>query len=86
MGAMDQDVTPRTSIRFPGLYYPGLAKLWFSRKVFSNFAIHGLVTSLVLIGTIMGKVGRPRMLSDFSLSRFFVNMYDLSACYIVSLS
>ena len=55
MGAIDQDVTPITATRFPGLYYPGMAKLWFSRKVFSNFAIHGLVTSLVLIGFIMGK-------------------------------
>ena len=57
MGTMDQDVTPRTATRFPGLYYPGIAKLWFSRKVFSNFAIHGLITSLVLIGFIMGKIG-----------------------------
>ena len=59
MGAMDQDVTPLTATRFPGLYYPGIAKLWFSRKVFSNFAIHGLVTSLVLIGFIMGKIRFP---------------------------
>ena len=54
LGCLDQDVAPTKAVRFPGLYYPGMAKLWFSRKVFSNFAIHGLVTSLVLVGFLMG--------------------------------
>jgi hypothetical protein len=62
LGSLDQDVLPARSIRFPGLYYPGQAKLWFSRRVFSNFAIHGLVTSLVLVGFILGN--QPRQMHD----------------------
>lgn len=55
MATLDQDLGPALAARYPALYHPGLAKLWFSRKVFSNFAIHGLVTSLILTGTCLGK-------------------------------
>ena len=55
MGSLDQDVKPTLAIRYPSLYYPGIAKLWFSRKVFSNFAIHGLVTSLIITSFALGK-------------------------------
>ena len=54
--------------RFPGLYHPGPAKLWFSRKVFSNFAIHGLITSLILVGFVMGKYRSPMLLHAFYFS------------------
>ena len=55
MGSLDQDVKPSLATRYPSLYYPGIAKLWFSRKVFSNFAIHGLVTSLIITSFALGK-------------------------------
>ena len=55
MGSLDQDVKPALAVRYPSLYYPGIAKLWFSRKVFSNFAIHGLVTSLIITSFALGK-------------------------------
>lgn len=55
MGSLDQDVRPALAVRHPSLYYPGIAKLWFSRKVFSNFAIHGLVTSLIITSFALGK-------------------------------
>jgi magnesium-transporting ATPase (P-type) len=55
LGALEQDVTPGTAVRYPGLYQPGLHRIWFSRKFFARYAIHGLATSLVLIGIIMGK-------------------------------
>jgi len=54
VGCLEQDVPPARATRFPSLYHPGQAQLWFSRRVFSNFAIHGLVTSLVLVGFVMG--------------------------------
>ena len=55
MATLDQDVSPAMATRYPALYYPGMASLWFSRKVFANFAIHGLITSLVLTGICLGK-------------------------------
>ena len=55
LGALEQDLTPTTALRYPGLYQPGLQHLWFSRKVFATYAIHGLITSLALIGVTMGK-------------------------------
>ena len=55
LGALEQDVNPRTATRFPALYKPGMDREWFSRKSFARGAIHGLITSLVLTGTIMGK-------------------------------
>lgn len=57
LGALEQDVRPSTAVRFPCLYYPGIHRLWFSRRAFARYAIHGLATSLVLIGIIMGKEG-----------------------------
>jgi len=54
LGSLEQDVSPRTSVRYPRLYEPGIARLWFSRQEFAQFAIHGLITSLILIGVIMG--------------------------------
>merc|ERR1719270_3336226 len=59
MGCLEQDVPPWRSTRFPALYHPGPAKLWFSRKVFSNFAIHGLITSLILVGFVMAPDALP---------------------------
>ena len=55
LGGLEQDVLPATAARYPALYWPGIVKLWFSRNVFSVFAIHGLVTSLIIIGFCMGK-------------------------------
>ena len=55
MATLDQDLAPSLAIRYPATYHPGIAKLWFSRKVFSNFAIHGLITSLILTGVCLGK-------------------------------
>ena len=55
MGGLDQDVNPRMAARYPRLYQPGRKHMWFSRKVFAESAIHGLITSLVLICMIMGK-------------------------------
>ena len=81
MGTMDQDVTPRTATRFPGLYYPGIAKLWFSRKVFSNFAIHGLITSPVLIGFIMGKIGFYACVASHRFT--FHDMFRAFVCMIL---
>ena len=55
LGSLEQDVAPHTALRYPRLYEPGLRRLWFSRQEFATFAIHGLATSLLLIGVIMGK-------------------------------
>ena len=57
LGGLDQDVAPRLATRYPRLYQPGRTRMWFSRKVFAESAIHGLATSLVLICMIMGKGG-----------------------------
>jgi magnesium-transporting ATPase (P-type) len=63
LGSLEQDVAPRTALRYPRLYEPGLRRLWFSRQEFATFAIHGLVTSLLLIGAIMGKALRRAQLA-----------------------
>ena len=55
LGGREQDVLPATAARYPALYWPGIVKLWISRNVFTVFAIHGLVTSLIIIGFCMGK-------------------------------
>ena len=61
LGALEQDLTPTTALRYPGLYQPGLQHLWFSRKVFATYAIHGLITSLALIGVTMGKTTKKKL-------------------------
>jgi magnesium-transporting ATPase (P-type) len=74
LGSLEQDVGPRTAVRYPRLYEPGLARLWFSRHQFAQFAIHGLVTSLMLIGVIMGNSSQPA----HALSCVFVFIFSLA--------
>ena len=78
LGALEQDVTPTTALRYPGLYQPGLQHLWFSRKVFATYAIHGLITSLALIGVTMGKTKKTLCLHDMlrlTTNFFFITLF-----------
>ena len=82
LGALEQDLTPTTALRYPGLYQPGLQHLWFSRKVFATYAIHGLITSLALIGVTMGKTTKKTLcLHDMlrlTTLLFFITLYLLA--------
>lgn len=49
LGIMDQDVDDYYSRRFPKLYTPGHYNLFFNKRVFMWSAIHGAVTSFLIL-------------------------------------
>ena len=54
-GIADQDVNDYNSIRYPKLYTPGKTNLFFNKRVFLWTAIHGLVTSLIIMAIPYGE-------------------------------
>ncbi|XP_068785081.1 phospholipid-transporting ATPase IC-like isoform X3 [Struthio camelus] len=48
VGLLDQDVSDRLSLRFPGLYVLGQKDLLFNYRKFFVSLIHGIVTSLII--------------------------------------
>ncbi|XP_043370241.1 phospholipid-transporting ATPase IC isoform X1 [Dermochelys coriacea] len=48
VGLLDQDVSDKLSLRFPGLYISGQKDLLFNYKKFFISLIHGIITSLII--------------------------------------
>ncbi|XP_025054241.1 phospholipid-transporting ATPase IC isoform X1 [Alligator sinensis] len=48
VGLLDQDVSDKLSLRFPGLYISGQKDLLFNYKKFFVSLIHGIITSLII--------------------------------------
>ncbi|KAK3887896.1 hypothetical protein Pcinc_008046 [Petrolisthes cinctipes] len=49
LGIFEQDVNDKNSIRFPKLYTPGLKNALFNKREFFCSALHGFVTSFVVV-------------------------------------
>uniref|UniRef100_A0A8D2KIY7 Phospholipid-transporting ATPase n=1 Tax=Urocitellus parryii TaxID=9999 RepID=A0A8D2KIY7_UROPR len=62
MGLLDQDVSDKLSLRFPGLYVVGQRDLLFNYKKFFISLLHGILTSMVLffipLGAYLQTVGQ----------------------------
>ncbi|XP_022440111.1 phospholipid-transporting ATPase IC isoform X1 [Monodon monoceros] len=62
MGLLDQDVSDKLSLRFPGLYMVGQRDLLFNYRRFFVSLLHGVLTSLVLffipLGAYLQTVGQ----------------------------
>ncbi|XP_025786909.1 phospholipid-transporting ATPase IC [Puma concolor] len=62
MGLLDQDVSDKLSLRFPGLYIVGQRDLLFNYKRFFVSLVHGILTSMVLffipLGAYLQTVGQ----------------------------
>ncbi|ERE82925.1 putative phospholipid-transporting ATPase IC [Cricetulus griseus] len=62
MGLLDQDVSDKLSLRFPGLYVVGQRDLLFNYKKFFVSLLHGVLTSMVLffipLGAYLQTVGQ----------------------------
>ncbi|CAH7029259.1 Atp8b1 [Phodopus roborovskii] len=62
MGLLDQDVSDKLSLRFPGLYIVGQRDLLFNYKRFFVSLLHGVLTSMVLffipLGAYLQTVGQ----------------------------
>lgn len=62
MGLLDQDVSDKLSLRFPGLYIVGQRDLLFNYKKFFVSLMHGVLTSMVLffipLGAYLQTVGQ----------------------------
>lgn len=62
MGLLDQDVSDKLSLRFPGLYVVGQRDLLFNYKRFFVSLMHGVLTSMVLffipLGAYLQTVGQ----------------------------
>lgn len=62
MGLLDQDVSDKLSLRFPGLYVVGQRDLLFNYKRFFVSLLHGVLTSMVLffipLGAYLQTVGQ----------------------------
>ncbi|XP_023443441.2 phospholipid-transporting ATPase IC isoform X2 [Dasypus novemcinctus] len=54
MGLLDQDVSDKLSLRFPGLYVVGQRDLLFNYKRFFVSLLHGVLTSMVLFFVPLG--------------------------------
>ncbi|XP_008584318.1 PREDICTED: probable phospholipid-transporting ATPase IC [Galeopterus variegatus] len=54
MGLLDQDVSDKLSLRFPGLYVMGQRDLLFNYKRFFVSLMHGILTSMVLFFIPLG--------------------------------
>ncbi|XP_068418688.1 phospholipid-transporting ATPase IC [Eschrichtius robustus] len=62
MGLLDQDVSDKLSLRFPGLYVVGQRDLLFNYRRFFVSLLHGVLTSLILffipLGAYLQTVGQ----------------------------
>lgn len=62
MGLLDQDVSDKLSLRFPGLYVVGQRDLLFNYKKFFVSLVHGILTSMILffipLGAYLQTVGQ----------------------------
>lgn len=62
MGLLDQDVSDKLSLRFPGLYVVGQRDLLFNYKRFFVSLLHGVLTSMILffipLGAYLQTVGQ----------------------------
>uniref|UniRef100_A0A2K5EZV5 Phospholipid-transporting ATPase n=1 Tax=Aotus nancymaae TaxID=37293 RepID=A0A2K5EZV5_AOTNA len=62
MGLLDQDVSDKLSLRFPGLYIVGQRDLLFNYKRFFVSLLHGILTSMILffipLGAYLQTVGQ----------------------------
>ncbi|XP_013801370.1 phospholipid-transporting ATPase IC [Apteryx mantelli] len=62
VGLLDQDVSDRLSLRFPGLYVLGQKDLLFNYRKFFVSLIHGIITSLIIFfipyGAYLKTMGR----------------------------
>uniref|UniRef100_A0A2K6UJF6 Phospholipid-transporting ATPase n=1 Tax=Saimiri boliviensis boliviensis TaxID=39432 RepID=A0A2K6UJF6_SAIBB len=62
MGLLDQDVSDKLSLRFPGLYVVGQRDLLFNYKRFFISLLHGVLTSMILffipLGAYLQTVGQ----------------------------
>lgn len=62
MGLLDQDVSDKLSLRFPGLYTVGQRDLLFNYKRFFVSLLHGVLTSMILffipLGAYLQTVGQ----------------------------
>ncbi|KAK1337485.1 hypothetical protein QTO34_002114 [Cnephaeus nilssonii] len=62
MGLLDQDVSDKLSLRFPGLYVVGQRDLLFNYKKFFVSLLHGVLTSMILffipLGAYLQTVGQ----------------------------
>uniref|UniRef100_A0A7N9IAV4 Phospholipid-transporting ATPase n=1 Tax=Macaca fascicularis TaxID=9541 RepID=A0A7N9IAV4_MACFA len=62
MGLLDQDVSDKLSLRFPGLYIVGQRDLLFNYKRFFVSLLHGVLTSMILffipLGAYLQTVGQ----------------------------
>ncbi|XP_058294283.1 phospholipid-transporting ATPase IC isoform X2 [Hylobates moloch] len=62
MGLLDQDVSDKLSLRFPGLYIVGQRDLLFNYKRFCVSLLHGVLTSMILffipLGAYLQTVGQ----------------------------
>ncbi|XP_077633815.1 phospholipid-transporting ATPase IC isoform X2 [Crocuta crocuta] len=62
MGLLDQDVSDKLSLRFPGLYIVGQRDLLFNYKKFFVSLVHGILTSMILffipLGAYLQTVGQ----------------------------
>uniref|UniRef100_H0XF37 Phospholipid-transporting ATPase n=1 Tax=Otolemur garnettii TaxID=30611 RepID=H0XF37_OTOGA len=62
MGLLDQDVSDKLSLRFPGLYVVGQKDLLFNYRRFFVSLLHGILTSMVLffipLGAYLQTVGQ----------------------------
>ncbi|XP_011924724.1 PREDICTED: phospholipid-transporting ATPase IC [Cercocebus atys] len=62
MGLLDQDVSDKLSLRFPGLYIVGQRDLLFNYKRFFISLLHGVLTSMILffipLGAYLQTVGQ----------------------------
>lgn len=54
MGLLDQDVSDKLSLRFPGLYVVGQRDLLFNYKRFFVSLLHGVLTSMILFFIPLG--------------------------------
>ncbi|XP_006837581.1 PREDICTED: probable phospholipid-transporting ATPase IC [Chrysochloris asiatica] len=54
MGLLDQDVSDKLSLRFPGLYIVGQRDLLFNYKKFFISLLHGVLTSMILFFIPLG--------------------------------
>ncbi|XP_027623930.1 phospholipid-transporting ATPase IC isoform X3 [Tupaia chinensis] len=62
MGLLDQDVSDKLSLRFPGLYVVGQRDLLFNYRKFFVSLLHGILTSMILffipLGAYLQTVGQ----------------------------
>jgi len=50
----EQDVKPEIAVKYCRLYQPGMISLFFNFKLFSSSALHGFLTSFILVAIPLG--------------------------------